>query len=265
MPCDEAGAGNEPLNEALVAADGKSFFDAIQKVEIRPSGLCPMLWLGHQQNEASEQYRIIRTRIHRHWSKPKVIVVTSGCAGDGKTVTATNLAAALALKYGQKVLLVDGDLRRPTICGTMGIAATSGLAQILTGDVSLSDAMLQVASLPTLFVLPAGKARRNPAELLDSSQWKDLAGKLRSLFDYVVLDGPPLGAVADFHLLEAVSDGVILVVRPDHTDRSTCSAALAEIDPEKLIGAVLTAVEDWFLAKSPAYGYYRARTLEEDS
>ena len=238
--------------------------EGIRSVEVRHSGLYPMVWFGNRQNQASEQYRIIRTKILHHPAQPRVVVLTSAGAGDGKSVTAINLAGALALKYGQKVLLLEGDLRRAGIAESLGIPSEPGLAEVLSGETPLSKAVVQVETLPTLFVLPGGKAKRNPAELLDSPQWKELAAKIRTHFDYVVIDAPPLGLVADFHLLEAVSDGVILVVRPDHTDRSVCSSALAGVNREKLIGAVLNAVDDWILVKSPSYGYYRSRRFEEE-
>lgn len=215
----------------------------------------PIFPFDGMDRRASEQYRLIRTRVLQHPGSPRVIMITSPGEGDGKTMTSTNLAAALALKSDTTVLLLEGDLRRSAVSKFLGITPTYGLAEVIEGKCTLEQAILRIEQIPNLYILPAGDARRNPSELLDSAAWRDLLVTIRASFQYVVLDSPPVGIVADYALLQAVTDGVILISRPDKTSRSGLSKALDVIPRKLLIGTVLNSVEDWFLHHSQAYYY----------
>lgn len=177
--------------------------------------------------------------------------------GDGKTVTAVNLAAALAHKSEDKVILIDADLRLSKVHERLGISKTPGLAEVLSGACTLEEAMLQVEQLPNFFILPAGHAVANPSELLDSSNWRALLARLREEFRRTVIDSPPVEAVADYDLIASNCDGVVLVVRPDHTSRPLLARALTKVKA-KLIGVLINDVDDWFLWRrgSPTYYYY---------
>jgi Mrp family chromosome partitioning ATPase len=123
----------------------------------------------------------------------------------------------------------------------------------------LEEALVRTHEFPNLFVMPAGTTPANPVELLDSAAWQTLSSTLRGLFRYIILDSPPVGAVADYDLIQAVCDGVILVVRPDHTNRELCKASLATVPEAKLLGVLLNCVPDWSLArggKADHYYYY---------
>ena len=96
----------------------------------------------------------------------------------------------------------------------------------------------------------------NPVELLDSADWLDVCKQLRQLFSYIIVDSPPIGAVADSELLQSACDGVLVVVRPDHSGRASCKRVLETIRKEKLLGVLLNCVEDWFLTRDYRYGYY---------
>jgi len=169
-----------------------------------------------------------------------------------------NLAAALAHKSEDKIILVDADLRLSKVHERLGIPRAPGLAEVLSGACELEDAMLQVQELPNFYVLPAGQAETNPTELLDSSNWHKLLVRLREEFHRTIVDSPPVEAVADYDLIAAHCDGVVLVVRPDHTSRPLLTSALAKVKG-KLIGVLINDVEDWFLWKrgSPSYHYYQ--------
>ncbi len=198
----------------------------------------------------SEQYRIIRTRILQNPRRPAMMVVSSPGPGDGKSVTAVNLAGVFALKSAANVLLVDGDVRRSTIHSQIGLSQSPGLAEVLEQSAMLEEALIHTQQFPNLYVLTAGKRHANPAELLDSPQWVDLCKQLRKLFAYIIIDSPPMAAVADYDLIQEQCDGVVLVVRPDHTRRDLCFKALETIPQQKLIGVVVNCVDNWFLSRT---------------
>jgi len=118
---------------------------------------------------------------------------------------------------------------------------------------------------PHLFVLSAGTAVDNPVELLDSAAWQALCAQFRGLFRYVIMDSPPVAAVADYDLIEAVCDGVILVVRPDHTDRRLCQRALDNLPKAKFLGVLLNCVPDWKFAQGAGADYYYYYSSSEKS
>ncbi len=210
---------------------------------------------------ASEQYRMIRTKILQMPKRPRTLVVSSAGRGDGKTTTSLNIAGVLALKKGERVILVEADLRRPSLAPLLGLAPHLGLAEFLEEKCSLMEAVVQVEQIPGLYLLLAGSARLNPAELLDSDAWRRLCQTLRDQFTFTVLDAPPVAGVADYELLQVAADGIILVARPDHTSRPMLRAAYAAVNREKLIGIVLNCVEDWLFWKIPQYGYYGTAPL----
>lgn len=207
----------------------------------------PLIPFDGSNLRIAEQYRLLRTNILMHPARPKVIAISSSSLGDGKTVTSINLAGTLALRSDANVLLVDGDLRQCKIATSLGIPSSPGLADVLQERCSLEEAIVQVEEIPNLLVLPAGDATGNPAELLDSAQWKRAIMTLRASFSFTIIDTTPVTAVADFQLVQQVSDGVLFVLRPDHTKRSLLKKALLAVPKDKLLGTVLNAVPDWFL------------------
>jgi capsular exopolysaccharide synthesis family protein len=228
-----------------------------RSLPLRVSAHDPIFPFDQSQHAAAEQYRIIRTKILHHVMRPKLVVVSGTRAGDGKTITSINIAASLALKEGTSVLLVDADMRRPRIADLLGIPQEPGLAEVLSGQAGFDQALVRAEQFPNLSILPAGHvAGANPAELLDSTEWKALVERIRARFNYCVLDTTPVATVADYELMQLVCDGVILVVRPDHTERKQFLKVLDVVAKEKLLGVVLNHVEKWWLWKDSTYGYY---------
>src|SRR5207253_2006001 len=119
---------------------------------------------------ANEQYRILRTKLVQHPKSPRMIMISSTGPGDGKSITAINLAGALALKSDANVLLMDCDFRKSAIHRHLGSPPTPGLAEVLAGTCALEDAVVGTEEMPNLYILPAGKPEGNPVELLDSSR-----------------------------------------------------------------------------------------------
>lgn len=206
---------------------------------------------------AAEQYRILRTKLIHYPSSPRMIVISSASAGDGKSVSAVNLAGAMALKAETPTLLIDADFRRRALAKYLRLPDGPGLADVLEGRASLEAALIRVEQIPSLCILPAGDVRVNPSELLDSDAWRNLCRGLRSQFRFLLVDSPPVGAVADFDLLERVADGVVLVVRPDHTPRASCYHAMESVEASKLLGIVVNCAKDWLLyRKTQNYGHF---------
>lgn len=159
----------------------------------------------------SEAYRSLRTALLLSTAEElKVVAVTSAETGEGKTTTATNLAAVMA-QLGRRVLLIDGDLRKPRLHQVFGISNRFGLVNLLTGG--KSNEAYQRTDVPNLWVLPAGPLPPNPAELLASDRMRDFLEYVRSHFDFVVVDTPPALAVTDATLVGSLSDGVLLCLR----------------------------------------------------
>jgi exopolysaccharide transport family protein len=207
------------------------------------------------QSQMAESYRALRTSLllSSLGAPPKVIMVTSARPQEGKTTTAINSAIVLAQK-GVRVLLVDADLRRPSIHKTLGMGPRSGLSNVLTGNSTLEQAIAPSPILPNLFVLAAGSPPPNPAELLASSNMKDVLNELREQFDHVVIDTPPTLSVTDAVVLSPRVDAIILVIRSGQTTKQALRRArdiLTQVNAH-VTGVLLNAVD----LTSPDYYYY---------
>ncbi|HYV63253.1 MAG TPA: CpsD/CapB family tyrosine-protein kinase, partial [Bryobacteraceae bacterium] len=156
-------------------------------------------------------------------------------------------------------LLIDADFRRASVSRMLGLPVEPGLANVLSGAETLQAAIVRVSQSPNLYVLAAGTGRANPAELLDSGLWRALCTTARERFSFVIVDTPPIAAVADYDLIQAHCDGVILVVRPDHTDRTLCKKSFEMVPQEKRLGVVLNCASPWFLWKTQESYYYSQR------
>ena len=229
--------------------------EGIRHVPIQTTGRIAVIpWDAN--SPGGEQYRIIRTRLVQHPSRPKVIAMSSSGSGDGKTVSAINIAGVLSLRDNANVLLIDADFRRAGASNALGLPSGPGLANVLSRTCNLQDALIRVQQFPNMYVLTAGTGDANPAELLDSEQWRALCASVREHFDFVIIDAPPIAAVADYELIQAVCDGVIFVVRPDHSDRTLVNKAYQLIPAEQRLGVVLNCASKWFLWKTHESYYY---------
>jgi capsular exopolysaccharide synthesis family protein len=190
----------------------------------------------------AEQYRTLRTRIMlgEDGTPRRVVLVSSPGAGDGKSITATNLALTMAQEFNRKIVLVDADLRQPGTHHLLGLPQTPGLSEVLDGSVSLEEALVELPEF-NLWVLPAGVAPERPAELLGSLAMRRALDALRTRFDRVVLDMPPAVPLADVGVLAPHVDGVLLIVRAGVTTKPQIERALATFDPHRLMGLVLNA------------------------
>ena len=216
----------------------------------------------------AEQYRILRTNLQslRMRPGPKVIVVTSAISGEGKSVTALNLALSLARQEHCKVALVDADLRKSSIPKWLGLKPDGkGLSTVLGRGGELDGALVNLQS-PRLAVLPAGPRPHHPAELLESVGMKRLLAALKAEFDLIIVDAPPILPVADPGIIAAQADGVLLVVRAGKTQRKTVKEAEELLKKMKahVLGCVLTHVEYYLPSYRRYYQEYYGAKQEND-
>jgi protein-tyrosine kinase len=188
----------------------------------------------------AEQYRALRTRIAHaaHGGGNDVILITSPGRGEGKSLTATNLALTMAQDFQTRICIVDADLRHSRLHSLFGIADTPGLADVLTGQAQLSDALVGIEGLQ-ITVLVGGKAPAHPAELLGSTAMRRTIQTLRTQFDRVIIDAPAAGPLADVGILAPLVDSVLLVVQAGVTTKPAIQEAVSAIGPAKLLGVVL--------------------------
>ncbi len=167
------------------------------------------------KSASAEAYRTLRTNIQLADldNPPKFLVVTSAIPLEGKSTTALNLAVALAQKEG-KVLVVDADLRKPTIHKVLHLDNSSGLADLIVNNSELAASVKQSKEIDNLWVLTSGSVPSNPSELLGSSRMKALVEQMKKEYEYVILDTPPLISVSDSAILASQADGIIMVIRP---------------------------------------------------
>jgi capsular exopolysaccharide synthesis family protein len=189
---------------------------------------------------AAEQYRAVRLAIetsHRERGT-RVVAVASPGRGDGKTITALNLAGALAQASEARVVLLEADLRHPTVSRYLGLPATRGLSSYLPDTTMALDAVLQRPPSIAFSVITAGAHSSMPYELLKSPRLAALIAELRERFDYVLVDTPPALPIPDVSILRDLVDGFVLVVRANRTPRETLSDTLGVLGRPRTLGLV---------------------------
>jgi capsular exopolysaccharide synthesis family protein len=207
------------------------------------------------QSAVAEAYRALRTSILLSIAPnpPKLLLIASSQAGEGKTCSALNLAQSLAQRKGE-VVIVDGDLRKGGIARALGIDNTKGVTTYLTGSTTLADCVQQFPGQPNLWVLASGPTPPNPAELIASDRMAELSKELSSRFEHVIIDSPPILAVTDGTILAGLADGVVLVAESGRTHRAGLmrTRAILENAGARILGVVLNKLD---LHKEGYYGY----------
>jgi capsular exopolysaccharide synthesis family protein len=238
----------EAFNTRVLSPDDVKRYLRIQVLGVVPEvsgrngNASPLLGSGAPVQFA-ELFQSLRTSLvtSPELAEGRTLLVTSSEPGEGKTVTAANVAVSLAgLK--QRVLLIDGDLRKPRLHEMFGEQQQPGLADVLQGHTTTGD--FRKTKVPGLWLMPAGRATQNPANLLGSENFGKLIGYFRKHFDWIVLDSPPVLAVTDPCLIARATAGVLLVVDSGHTAREVASAAVERLDAvgATVIGAMLNRV-----------------------
>jgi exopolysaccharide/PEP-CTERM locus tyrosine autokinase len=195
---------------------------------------------------AAEQFRKLRTQLLRlRLSRPpRTILVTSATAGEGKTLIAANLAAGIAYDLNAYALLVECDLRKPSLGQWFSLNNGYGLADYLIGKKEIPELLLKT-EVAKLKVLPAGTMQDNPAELIGSAKMEALIQEFKSRYNdlYIILDSPPLLSTAEPEVLSKFVDGILIVVRAGVTAREILKQAISSLEKEKILGFVLNDLE----------------------
>jgi capsular exopolysaccharide synthesis family protein len=225
-----------------------------------------------------EQFRRLRSRVYQcHSEAPlKTIVVGSGMPSEGKSFVAANLAMSMARNSVNNILLIDGDLRRPTLHDLLGTSNTPGLSDYLEGTAGLMDIMQRCRSSKTtgdtgadiisnLTFIPSGKASDNSSELVANHRIEELIATVSPYFNWIVIDSPPVLAVTDAVDLASSADAILLVAREASTRYDVAQRTQAAFSNSRILGFVLNAAEEAPRKNSYDYGYYYYHNESEGS
>lgn len=210
--------------------------------------------LPENHSPTSEAFHLLGVRL-RHMRRQrnlKKLLITSTIPQEGKSMVAANLACTLGLRTQQKVLLLEGDVRRPTQSKIFGISSKSGLCEYLSGETSLVQSMYRL-ELPGIWILPAGTATANSLELLQSGRLSKMIEKISGWFDWIVIDSPPILPLADTSVWSNLADGGLIVTRRGITQKRQLKRGLEALGSQKLIGAVMNSARN---AANTDYYYY---------
>jgi capsular exopolysaccharide synthesis family protein len=215
-----------------------------QEFESLPVTLFPynkLVAVTQKEGLAAEKFRFLAVRLrHLQQRRPlKELLITSAMPEEGKSTVAANLACTLASRRQQKTLLLEGDLRRPTLDRLFGLNRIVGLSEYLQGVVT----RLPVYRLDSLGIwfLPPGRVPQNPLELMQAGRLSPLLDQLKALFDWIVIDSPPVLPLADTSVWAKSADGILLVTRQGTTEKEQLKRGLETLDASKILGALLNS------------------------
>ena len=248
-----------PPVQAAVSVHG--LLQQVQEVPYSPAEDALLLDVARPHEPPTEEFRTLRTRLNHMQSQQPIhnVVITSPSPAEGKSFAAVNLALAQAQLAGNMTLLADFDFRRPIVHSMFQIDRGPGITDFLQGKIQLHQAMRRVAGT-NLFLMPAGEAVINPLELLNLKEVKQMLDRLPSLFNWCILDSPPLLFAADANLLSTLCDGTILVVRVGATTIDSVTRALQSLCQNNVIGIVVNGARRGELYSKYTYyhSYYTA-------
>jgi len=209
----------------------------------------------------AEQFRTLRSRLDRLRKKSAIrtLLVTSTLPGEGKTFVALNLALAIARQHEKRALLIDADLRASRLHIRLGAPSAPGLSDYLSGHAD-EFSILQADPKVELFLVPAGRPAPNPSELLANGMLKGFIDKIGPIFDWVIVDAPPVLAVADARIIAEFCDGIMVVVRAGQAGRDLVKTTLQEFRGNNLLGVVLNGSDQD--ASCASYSYYAGFELD---
>jgi len=247
----EVGRESSVVGELPAAPRTTDQFSQFQSLCVQVPPQSRIVCITEKNSLAAEKFRYLGVRL-RHVQQNrelKRLLITSTIPQEGKSTVAANLACALAQRTHQKTVLVDGDLRRPTVDRLLGLGRISGLSDWLLGDCGASSSIYHLNEAG-LFILPAGNVPRNPLELMQTAKLSFVMEQLSRWFDWIVIDSPPVLPLADTSIWMRIADGILLVTRKGRTQKDQLKRGLEAIDQKKLMGTVLNS------ATTTASNYY---------
>jgi len=241
----------------------EGLLELVQTIPYNPSPEALVIDALHPHEAPTEEFRTLRTRINHMQSLQPIhtAVVTSPSPGEGKSFAAINLALAEAQLSGNLTLLCDFDLRRPIVHSLLQTDRGPGITDYLQGKVALHQAMRRVGET-NLYIMPAGEAVINPLELLNLKEVKQMLDGLPSLFNWVILDSPPLLFAADANLLSTLCHGTILVVRIGATTIDSITRAMQSLCQNNVLGIIVNGARRGELYSR--YTYYHSPEKEPE-
>jgi capsular exopolysaccharide synthesis family protein len=201
-----------------------------------------LVCLTDKESLAAEKFRFLGVRLRQlqQSRQLKKVLITSTIPQEGKTTVAANLACTLVRRARQKTLLVEGDLRRPSLAQLFGLGKTSGICEWLQGERGPMTSIYYLEG-PGLWILPAGSTSRNPLELMQAERLSVLMDQLTAWFDWIVIDSPPVLPLADASIWMRLVDGILLVTRQGTTERKQLERGLEVLDKTKLVGTLINS------------------------
>lgn len=254
-----------PAVPVEMGANLAGLLEMVEEVPFRTATDSLLIDAARPHEAPMEEFRTLRTRLNHMQSLQPIhtVVVTSASPAEGKSLTAANLALAESHLSGNTTLLADFDFRRPLIHTMFGIDRGPGITDYLMGQAPLHKVIKRIAGT-NLYVMPAGQAVINPLELLNLREVKHLMERLPSLFQWVIMDSPPLLFAADANLLGTLSDGTLLVVRIGHTTIDSVTRAMQSLCNNNVLGIVVNGARRGELYSKYTYYHSYYSPKEED-
>lgn len=245
-----------PLSEPSPTDVGIDQFSQFQSLRLLVPPQGKLVSVTDKESLAAEKFRFLGVRLRQlRQSRPlKKVLITSTIPQEGKSMVAANLACTLARKPQQKTLLLEGDLRRPSLAQLFGLGKIPGMSEWLQGERGTTSSIYHLED-PGFWILPAGTALKNPLELIQSAKLAALMEQLTAWFDWIVIDSPPVLPLADTSIWMRLADGILLVTRQGTTEKKQLQRGLETIEQSKLLGALLNGATE--AAHGGYYHYYR--------
>jgi capsular exopolysaccharide synthesis family protein len=244
--------------ESLPSDESFDLFNQFKSLQVSLSPNSRLPCFTDAGSPAAEAFRLLGVRLrHLRRDRPlKKVLITSTIPQEGKSMVAANLACTLALRTQQRILVLEGDLRRPSLSQTFGLGRNPGICECLGGDRSLATSIYHLKG-PNIWILPSGSAPSNALELLQSVRLSSLMNQLTELFDWIIIDSPPVLPLADTSVWMRLADGILLTTRQGTTEKRKLQRGLEAIESNKLIGALVNsskhaAASDYYYYGSPA-------------
>ncbi len=234
-------------------------FERFPELKGLPSPESKLVNLTQRESAAAEAFSLLAVRLNdfKQGRPMKRVLVTSSIPQEGKSLVAANLACALSKSDSSRVLLVEGDLRRPSLSALFEVPAGNGITEFLEDKCALEESIFFLRGAG-VWLLPAGRPSANPQELMKSERLASLVVQISAWFDWVVIDSPPMLPLADTSIWMRVADGILLTARKGKTEKKALKSCIEALDPEKLIGAILNSAK---AAEHSDY-YYQPRQTE---
>ena len=245
------------VTDLLRSTEASSSLEQCRCLQPRPAANSRLVSLTNRSTISAEKFRVLGVRLKglRQTRMLKKVLITSTFPEEGKSVVAANLAVSLAYSNMGKVLLIEGDLRRPAIYQQFGLSHHVGMTEWLKGDLNFEDVLYRLDP-PGMWWLPAGTPLDDPLELMQSRRLAELMDQAAAFFDWIIIDSTPLVPLADTSVWARFADGVLLVVREGTTERRLLRKALDVLDRSALIGVVLNGCSH--TTHNNYYRYYTA-------